>query len=66
MYSNSVSFVRIAENSVNSMEQAINRALNLIGFSFNSEIRNVIIKPNLCYYWDYSTAILRILELSLH
>jgi uncharacterized protein (DUF362 family) len=37
------------------MKQAIHKALDLIDYSFEKEIRNVVIKPNLCYYWDYST-----------
>lgn len=47
-----VSFVKIRENA---MEQAILEALDLIGYSFPKEIRNIVIKPNLCYYWDYTT-----------
>jgi uncharacterized protein (DUF362 family) len=27
----------------------------MIDFSFKEEIKNVVIKPNLCYYWDYTT-----------
>jgi len=50
-----VSFVRVSENSINSMQQAISEALNLIDYSFNDNIKSVVIKPNLCYYWDYST-----------
>jgi len=47
-----VSFVKIEESN---MKEAIADSLNLIGFSFEKNIQNVVIKPNLCYYWDYST-----------
>jgi uncharacterized protein (DUF362 family) len=26
-----------------------------LDFNFRDDIQNVVIKPNLCYYWDYST-----------
>jgi len=51
----SVSFVKIQKNTVASTRRAIGEALNLVDYSFKKEIRNVVIKPNLCYYWDYST-----------
>ncbi len=50
-----ISVTRIQENSEGSMERAIYRALNQIGFSFPKETKRVVIKPNLCYYWDSST-----------
>jgi len=37
------------------MKRAIEESLDLIGFKFSRNIRNVVIKPNMCYYWDYST-----------
>ena len=37
------------------IDEAIQKALDLIQFKFSSTINNVVIKPNLCYYWDYST-----------
>lgn len=27
----------------------------MIQYEFPTEIKNVVVKPNLCYYWDYST-----------
>jgi uncharacterized protein (DUF362 family) len=33
----------------------VRRALDRLDFNFDDDIRNVIIKPNLCYYWDSST-----------
>jgi uncharacterized protein (DUF362 family) len=50
-----VSLTKIRENPINSMKQAILESLELIGYSFRREIKNVVVKPNLCYYWDYST-----------
>jgi uncharacterized protein (DUF362 family) len=50
-----VGFSRILGKDENSMAQGIADALNLIEFSFKKEVKNVVIKPNLCYYWDYST-----------
>jgi len=51
----SISFVRCQENALGSIKQAILESLSLIGYSFPSEIERVVIKPNMCYYWDYST-----------
>jgi uncharacterized protein (DUF362 family) len=50
-----VSFVKIQHNTTASMKKALLEALGQIDYSFNENIRNVVIKPNLCYYWDYST-----------
>jgi len=50
-----VSLAEIRENSGDSMKQAILDSLDLIGYSFERNIKRVVIKPNLCYYWDYST-----------
>jgi len=50
-----VSLVKIRRNTTESMKQSILESLNLIGYSFRNETKNVVIKPNLCYYWDYST-----------
>ncbi len=36
-------------------KQAINEALALINYQFKQGIRRVVIKPNLCYYWDATT-----------
>jgi uncharacterized protein (DUF362 family) len=50
-----VSFVKIQENNIESMKKAILESLDLIGYSFEKETNNIVIKPNMCYYWDYST-----------
>jgi uncharacterized protein (DUF362 family) len=48
----SVSFVQI-ENS--NIKKAIEDSLDLIDYRFQKDIRKVAIKPNMCYYWDFST-----------
>lgn len=48
----SVSFVKIGQKQ---LRQAILDSLDLIHFSFPPNLENVVIKPNMCYYWDYST-----------
>lgn len=50
-----VSFVKIQENEAKAVKQAILESLKLISYSFTKGIKNIVIKPNLCYYWDYST-----------
>jgi len=50
-----VSFTKIRGNTANSIKQAIIESLDLIKYPFKKETKNVIIKPNMCYYWDYST-----------
>ena len=50
-----VGFAKISNNTVDSMRQAILDCLATINYSFEKEVKNVVIKPNLCYYWDYTT-----------
>jgi len=50
-----VSFVKNRKDTINSVKQAILESLNLINYSFDEKTRNIVIKPNMCYYWDYST-----------
>ena len=47
-----VSFVKSRRGGNHPLEQAILHSLNLIQFQFTKGIRNVVIKPNMCYYWD--------------
>lgn len=49
----SVSFVKIEKE--NQKKKAILDSLILIDYKFTENIKNVVIKPNLCYYLDYST-----------
>lgn len=39
---------------MDSIKEAIVEALKLIDYSFPKS-KSVVIKPNMCYYWDYST-----------
>ena len=50
-----VSLVRIRKNTTIAMKNAIIESLDHIGYSFEDNIETVVIKPNLCYYWDAST-----------
>jgi uncharacterized protein (DUF362 family) len=50
-----VSLVKIPEDTMESTKQAILRSLELINNTWPKNAKNVVIKPNLCYYWDYST-----------
>ncbi len=47
-----VSFVQIKNSDIT---KAIESSLNLINYVFPKKARKVVIKPNLCYYWDYTT-----------
>lgn len=47
-----VSFVQIKNSD---FTKAIEESLNLIDYKIPENVENVVIKPNLCYYWDYST-----------
>jgi uncharacterized protein (DUF362 family) len=49
----SASFVKVTAQ--NSLKKALQDSLDLINYRFPPNLKNVAIKPNLCYYWDYST-----------
>jgi uncharacterized protein (DUF362 family) len=49
-----VSLVRATEVSGN-LKDSISRALAEIDFTPNGSVETVVIKPNLCYYWNSST-----------
>jgi len=49
-----VSFVKV-QGQGSQVRQAIPNSLNLIEYTFPKDIMSVVIKPNMCYYWDYST-----------
>lgn len=50
-----VSFVKVQSTGHHPVRQAILDSLDLIQYQFAKNIRNVVIKPNMCYYWDYTT-----------
>jgi len=37
------------------IQDTVRRSFDLLGYNFEKKIDTVLIKPNLCYYWDYST-----------
>ena len=49
-----VGLVECKERRVDVLKEAIKEALGLIDYSF-PKAESVVIKPNMCYYWDYST-----------
>ena len=49
-----VSLVR-AQSSVEEIKNSVLEALDLIDFKPNGPVKSVVIKPNLCYYWDAAT-----------
>jgi len=49
-----VSLVKFEEKNM-TLQEAIEKSLNLIHFQFNRKVQKIAIKPNMCYYWDYST-----------
>ena len=51
---NVVSLVRTVD-SAQGVKESISKALDLIGFQVDKNVRSVVIKPNLAYYWDSST-----------
>jgi len=50
-----MSLVSFVLNKNSNMKNAIEDSLDLINYEFPKGIRTVVIKPNMCYYWDYST-----------
>ena len=50
-----VSFVKVTHKHHDQLKQAIADSLNLIHYHLSGKLENIVIKPNMCYYWDYST-----------
>lgn len=48
-----VSLVKVQKETL--IKKGIFDALDLIQYKLPTNIKNVVIKPNLCYYWDYTT-----------
>ena len=48
-----VSFVNVQDPV--QLRQAILEALDLIHYQLPKHIQNIVLKPNMCYYWDYTT-----------
>lgn len=41
--------------SEGAIREAVFRAMDLLNYNLKGNAASVVIKPNLCYYWDYST-----------
>jgi len=52
-----MSLVSLAKSCIDatSLQQSIQKSLDLIQFHFDPRVHKIVIKPNLCYYWDSST-----------
>ena len=50
-----VSLVKIPTITDSPLKDAITQSLNLINYTFPTGARRIVIKPNLCYYWDSTT-----------
>lgn len=50
-----VSFVKVTHKHHERLKQAIAESLKLIHYYFSNNWENIVIKPNICYYWDFST-----------
>jgi len=50
-----VSLVRVSCREEKEIMEAISKATELIDFRLEQTPRSIVLKPNLCYYWDYST-----------
>jgi len=49
-----VGLIECKDRNVDSLKEAVKEALELIDYSF-PKAKRIVIKPNMCYYWDYST-----------
>ena len=49
-----VSLVKTSDG-IMEYKKSIKTAIDKINFFGDEKIKNIVIKPNLCYYWDYST-----------
>lgn len=53
--SNVVCLSRTKSFDEEGIRQAVYEAIDMVGFDPPAQLYSVFIKPNLCYYWDYST-----------
>lgn len=53
--SNVVSLVRVDSSSLEDVKKAVSKAVDLVDFKLSDPVDSVVIKPNLCYYWDSAT-----------
>lgn len=50
----SVSLVK-SDHSLQDIRDSIRKAVRLIGLHTEKSVKSIVIKPNLCYYWDAAT-----------
>jgi uncharacterized protein (DUF362 family) len=50
-----VGLCRVNQSNTEELKQGISRSLDLIHYNFLANTKNIVIKPNMCYYWDYTT-----------
>ena len=48
-----VSFIRVDRKE--DFKESLQDALELIQYKLPTNIKSIVVKPNMCYYWDYST-----------
>jgi len=53
--SNVVSLVRVGSSSLEDIKKTVSKAIDLIQFKPDGPVESVIVKPNLCYYWNSAT-----------
>ena len=46
---------RTSDFSNEEISKVLWRAIDSLDYTFSPNIKNVVIKPNLMYYWDYTT-----------
>jgi len=51
----SVVLTKTKDYSEEEISETVSRALDLLNYDLNGSGDFIVIKPNLCYYWDYST-----------
>jgi len=47
--------VRVEDNNHKKLKEAIGKSLMLINFNFDRNVKKIVIKPNMCYYYHPST-----------
>lgn len=50
-----VVLIRTNSFTTEAISNTVSKAFDLLDNDFNKEVNSIIIKPNLCFYWDYST-----------
>lgn len=51
----SMSLVGFTRTERSNMKNRIKDSLDIINYQFKKRLKKIVLKPNMCYYWDYST-----------